>query len=228
MPPASDSQRATSPLGTGAPPRPPSSNSYRDSALGVFVLLLALRIVNAWTTRSFFQPDEFFQSLEPAWQLAFGPSANAYITWVNPPSAIPRLVRALPFLPIGSSLTTELGVENAVAVVSASSTIRGSLSAGGQVGCPLWHQLVESSPSSPSCTQGYASAICGPVGRLHLEACRKSIRPRQSHSMDNGTKPAHAPSPSISDIQFCVIIARAVNMQSVAVVLLNTDPVQLH
>ncbi|KAF2796807.1 glycosyltransferase family 22 protein [Melanomma pulvis-pyrius CBS 109.77] len=55
-----------------APPR---------SHAGVLALLLALRIVNALTLRSFFQPDEFFQSLEPAWQLAFGPASNAYITW---------------------------------------------------------------------------------------------------------------------------------------------------
>jgi hypothetical protein len=32
---------------------------------------------------SFFQPDEFFQSLEPAWQLAFGTTGDAWITWVN-------------------------------------------------------------------------------------------------------------------------------------------------
>jgi phosphatidylinositol glycan class B len=35
------------------------------------------------TLRTFFQPDEFFQSLEPAWQLAFGDTSNAWITWVN-------------------------------------------------------------------------------------------------------------------------------------------------
>jgi phosphatidylinositol glycan class B len=58
-------------------------NSYRDSALVVFALLLAFRIVNALTLRTFFQPDEFFQSLEPAWQLAFGDTSNAWITWVN-------------------------------------------------------------------------------------------------------------------------------------------------
>ncbi|KAF2690800.1 glycosyltransferase family 22 protein [Lentithecium fluviatile CBS 122367] len=78
---ASDSQRATIRSQTGAPPRSRSPNSYRDSTLGVFLLLLALRIANALTLRTFFQPDEFFQSLEPAWQLAFGPDANAWITW---------------------------------------------------------------------------------------------------------------------------------------------------
>ncbi|KAF1834992.1 hypothetical protein BDW02DRAFT_588513 [Decorospora gaudefroyi] len=80
MPPASDSPTDTNPGGTGAPPRN-APNSYRDSALGVFALLLAFRIVNALTLRTFFQPDEFFQSLEPAWQLAFGADSNACITW---------------------------------------------------------------------------------------------------------------------------------------------------
>jgi len=82
MPAASDSERATTARRTGAPPTTPPT-SYRDSALGIFALLLAFRIVNALTLRTFFQPDEFFQSLEPAWQLAFGESSNAWITWVN-------------------------------------------------------------------------------------------------------------------------------------------------
>lgn len=82
MPAASDSERATTARRTGAPPTPPP-NSYRDSSLAVFTLLLALRIANALTLRTFFQPDEYFQSLEPAWQLAFGETSNAWITWVN-------------------------------------------------------------------------------------------------------------------------------------------------
>ena len=73
MPTRTNAARDTNPSGTGAPPRA-QSNSYRDSTLGIFALLLAFRIVNALTLRTFFQPDEFFQSLEPAWQLAFGPA----------------------------------------------------------------------------------------------------------------------------------------------------------
>lgn len=84
MPAVSDSERATTHRRAGAPP-PTEPTSYRDSALVVFALLLAFRIVNALTLRTFFQPDEFFQSLEPAWQLAFGESSNAWITWVNAP-----------------------------------------------------------------------------------------------------------------------------------------------
>lgn len=49
----------------------------------LFLLLVAFRILNAAALRTFFQPDEFFQSLEPAWQLAFGENASAWITWVG-------------------------------------------------------------------------------------------------------------------------------------------------
>ncbi|KAK5746419.1 glycosylphosphatidylinositol anchor biosynthesis [Elasticomyces elasticus] len=47
----------------------------------VFGLLLALRLVNALSVQTLFQPDEYFQSLEPAWQIAFGKNAGAWITW---------------------------------------------------------------------------------------------------------------------------------------------------
>ena len=63
-------------------PPPPAARRSLDSTRSLFALLLAFRIANALTLRTFFQPDEYFQSLEPAWRLAFGPSSNAWITWV--------------------------------------------------------------------------------------------------------------------------------------------------
>ncbi|KAI9683158.1 MAG: glycosylphosphatidylinositol anchor biosynthesis [Trizodia sp. TS-e1964] len=47
----------------------------------IFALLVAFRLFNALTIKTFFQPDEYFQSLEPAWQLAFGEESGAWITW---------------------------------------------------------------------------------------------------------------------------------------------------
>ncbi|KAK5171474.1 glycosylphosphatidylinositol anchor biosynthesis [Saxophila tyrrhenica] len=47
----------------------------------LFVGLLVLRIINALMIKTSFQPDEYFQSLEPALETAFGPSVNAWITW---------------------------------------------------------------------------------------------------------------------------------------------------
>ncbi|GAB7364865.1 hypothetical protein MBLNU230_g5657t1 [Neophaeotheca triangularis] len=52
-----------------------------NSQLIIFNLLLSLRILNAFGIKTFFQPDEYFQSLEPAWQLAFGSDGGAWITW---------------------------------------------------------------------------------------------------------------------------------------------------
>jgi hypothetical protein len=49
----------------------------------VFSALLAFRIINALTIKTFFQPDEYFQALEPAWKIAFGADSGAWITWVS-------------------------------------------------------------------------------------------------------------------------------------------------
>jgi hypothetical protein len=49
----------------------------------ILLFLVAFRILNALTIRTFFQPDEYFQSLEPAWQMAFGEKSGAWITWVG-------------------------------------------------------------------------------------------------------------------------------------------------
>lgn len=49
----------------------------------VLVALIAFRLLNALVVRTFFQPDEFYQSLEPAWQLAFGQGQGAWLTWVS-------------------------------------------------------------------------------------------------------------------------------------------------
>ena len=51
------------------------------SSRNVFLFLLAFRVVNALSIKTFFQPDEYFQSLEPAWEMVFGPGSGAWITW---------------------------------------------------------------------------------------------------------------------------------------------------
>ena len=49
----------------------------------ILFFLIAFRIVNALSIKTFFQPDEFFQSLEPAWDIAFGANSGAWITWAG-------------------------------------------------------------------------------------------------------------------------------------------------
>jgi len=54
-----------------------------QAAKDIFTILLVFRFINALCVRTFFQPDEYFQSLEPAWQMAFGNQSGAWITWVS-------------------------------------------------------------------------------------------------------------------------------------------------
>ncbi|SLM36233.1 gpi mannosyltransferase 3 [Lasallia pustulata] len=60
-----------------------TSERGRDAATPphIFLFLLAFRILNALSIRTFFQPDEYFQSLEPAWEMAFGADGGAWVTW---------------------------------------------------------------------------------------------------------------------------------------------------
>lgn len=52
-------------------------------AQDILFFLIGFRIVNCLSIKTFFQPDEFFQSLEPAWEIAFGADSGAWITWVG-------------------------------------------------------------------------------------------------------------------------------------------------
>ncbi|KAF7506351.1 hypothetical protein GJ744_011817 [Endocarpon pusillum] len=58
-----------------------SNVAHSPSQQDILLFLLAFRILNALTIRTFFQPDEYFQSLEPAWQMVFGENCGAWITW---------------------------------------------------------------------------------------------------------------------------------------------------
>jgi GPI mannosyltransferase 3 len=57
--------------------------AHSASAQDILLFLVAFRILNALTIRTFFQPDEYFQSLEPAWYMVFGEESGAWITWVR-------------------------------------------------------------------------------------------------------------------------------------------------
>lgn len=46
-------------------------------------VLFVYRFLNAISIATFFQPDEYYQALEPAWQLAFGEGSGAWMTWVR-------------------------------------------------------------------------------------------------------------------------------------------------
>ncbi|KAI2464176.1 glycosyltransferase family 22 protein [Annulohypoxylon bovei var. microspora] len=44
-------------------------------------VIFAIRFANALCVRTFFQPDEYFQALEPAWNMLFGDDSGAWLTW---------------------------------------------------------------------------------------------------------------------------------------------------
>ncbi|RYO79549.1 hypothetical protein DL766_005605 [Monosporascus sp. MC13-8B] len=44
-------------------------------------VIFAWRLINTLCVRTFFQPDEYFQALEPAWQLVYGEGSGAWLTW---------------------------------------------------------------------------------------------------------------------------------------------------
>ncbi|KAI0180139.1 glycosyltransferase family 22 protein [Hypoxylon sp. FL1284] len=44
-------------------------------------VIFTIRLVNALCVRTFFQPDEYFQALEPAWRMVFGEDSGAWLTW---------------------------------------------------------------------------------------------------------------------------------------------------
>ncbi|KAL0931048.1 GPI mannosyltransferase 3 [Colletotrichum truncatum] len=67
----------------GSPPAPELLKAVRNehNKPSVFRHLLIIRLLNAWWVLTFFQPDEYFQALEPAWRMAFGEGSSAWITW---------------------------------------------------------------------------------------------------------------------------------------------------
>lgn len=59
----------------------PSEDTHATQVKDALSVLFAFRLLNALCSRTFFQADEYYQALEPAWQLAFGPDSGAWMTW---------------------------------------------------------------------------------------------------------------------------------------------------
>jgi GPI mannosyltransferase 3 len=54
-----------------------------EQARETLSVIFAVRFVNSLCVRTFFQPDEYFQVLEPAWQMMYGEDSGAWLTWVR-------------------------------------------------------------------------------------------------------------------------------------------------
>lgn len=84
----------------------------------LFAKLVAFRIVNACLVQTFFQPDEFFQSLEVAHRIVFG---YGWETWEwRADSRLRSPLHALLFVP-GYAAVKWLGLEETSAPVSVQS-----------------------------------------------------------------------------------------------------------
>ena len=141
----------------------------------IFAFLVAFRILNALSTRTFFQPDEYFQSLEPAWKIAFGEDGGAWITWVG--------LRRFVALQSSSWLTGIIGMEAPPQILDSSIPFRWRLLAFRKARrCGTCLTILPSRALGGS-TKSHTSP-CRCAGRLlYLEAWRKSVRARQPTSM---------------------------------------------
>lgn len=80
---ASVGSHASKPLKAASGERASFTTSTTSSISSVLYRLLVIRAFNAYWMLTFFQPDEYFQALEPAWQAAFGDASAAWLTWVS-------------------------------------------------------------------------------------------------------------------------------------------------
>ncbi|KAI0034526.1 glycosyltransferase family 22 protein [Vararia minispora EC-137] len=101
------------------------------------VIPLCLRILIAVCTRTFFQPDEYFQSLEPAHRIVFG---YGHLTWEwlaeNPIRSIAYPALTVPVY----WLLKILGLDDTVLLVFAPKILHGTLAAG----TDIWVQTLAS------------------------------------------------------------------------------------
>lgn len=151
--------------------RPQDNTATFGHAQWMLVLgvLVALRITNALSIKTFFQPDEYFQSLEPAWQIAFGAESGAWITWVSHNNGMKP----------PSISNPGIGVAGRVAYGAPSVDLRNRVQ---NCGC-----YVNTGRSYSGCksteyahrAQDRPGDICGCHGFLHLEARTEGLWHRQ-------------------------------------------------
>lgn len=189
-----DSQLTEASSGTSTP----SSASTRSSMLAVaatpssqapvnltslFLLLLLLRVANAALTRTFFQPDEYWQSLEIAhsavwgwgyrtweWRLNFVNAASAS-SWSDGP--VRSFAHPALFVPLYWVLKV-LRLDGTFLMVSEPTLSRG------------FKVDTHHSCSADSCTTTAPGYLCSGRGSLHLQTC--AAHPRAPRSLGNGER----------------------------------------
>lgn len=187
------------------PRRKPHSEVVAAQIKDVLQLLLVFRFVNALCVRTFFQPDEYFQALEPAWNLAFGDGSGAWLTWV-------RIDGLSPTWPCSQGQTT---TSARVARCMAHAKLAGMaipaplVAASGALCCRLLAcGQNDGSHAVLSCSQSLLHRLhahcCYPVGLcstgrlLHLETRRQDLRRPCQFPLGCCMSPCCCPGPTTS------------------------------
>ena len=136
------------------------------TARDILIFLIAFRIANALSVKTFFQPDEFFQSLEPAWEIAFGANSGAWITWVSQMST--KQTR-------GRLMCVGAGMEEPFKIRYTSCPLRRHVLDGSRsflditfISCPPCRPSRSGSKDCPGC-------VCSARRLLHMEAWRRNV-----------------------------------------------------
>jgi len=157
-PPAGEASGAAAASPSALQPDPPVRT---ERTWTIFAAIVALRLVNSLLVRTFFQPDEYFQALEPAWNIAYGPESGAWLTWVS------HHDRRLSLEVCRSS--TCLGMEVSTAVFAASSIVCRILCRGRQCHEPCCDLAAHESVGVDDLAQAGPSGLRGSARFLHLE-----------------------------------------------------------
>lgn len=143
----------------------------------ILLFLIAFRILNALSIKTFFQPDEYFQSLEPAWQMAFGLNSGPWITWVSQIFPLPCLnqINRGPILTVSGA---HAGVEEPSSVLHPSCHFRWRL-----LGLIFSIQSLKAVPgqscrASDRSSESDAGLLRGFGGLLYLETWAGGLRTR--------------------------------------------------
>jgi hypothetical protein len=185
-------------------PRRIASQPPPSPATNIFLFLVAFRLLNALAVRTFFQPDEFFQSLEPAWQIAFGKGQGAWVTWVCWYCSSQRTIVELIANRVDVWIST--GMAPPTPILLAPVILRRRLQSC-KLPCDCPTSLFRDTRRTPDRrTEDRAGRDRGDRRLLYLETSYARLREGFSWRMDNVNR--HSP-------------------QSLAVVLLNKDPVKL-
>lgn len=146
----------------------------KRSKRAIFWDLLVIRLVNALWLATFFQPDEFFQALEPAWRIAFGQDSGAWLTWVC-------VLRASPICDICDERLTRAGMAIPAEVVAPPHAVCRAVHCRGPTSEVGAFRIPRETTAPPRGTQGRPGRVCRGGRLVYLAIGRPDVQSRQQH-----------------------------------------------